>query len=339
MVTTGWYRRSKERIWTPWFIKFVHSKGYFNLYTHFINAQALSVSHRDIGVNTKKEAGPDSDLIESESSFAVKSWEMKPTKHLKRYNYCFQEVIQWKLVKNIHDMYKVVPSLHINGTIILVNAIGYPEVVIRNWLCQFSKFSIKNYVILFENPVLEKEFMLRGHAVMHIDLAKHGFHNYDIATKRNLIIAQAITWVLEVGYNVWVTSVNTLWMTNPLPGISVGDADMLGFADRKGISTELFYIRTSKETLSVWRNLYIDGLHIPTASVEQILSKVAIIFKPLPVTLTMDILMYNTNHTDAAQSRVTLLTGIQDSDICTSILKLFGFWMLDDELSCTGVYC
>ncbi len=50
-VTTGWYKKMGERIWTPWFIKFIHSRGYFNIYTNFLRERALSVSHRDAGVN------------------------------------------------------------------------------------------------------------------------------------------------------------------------------------------------------------------------------------------------------------------------------------------------
>ncbi|GKA08268.1 ubiquitin carboxyl-terminal hydrolase, partial [Tanacetum coccineum] len=65
MVTTGWYKKMGDRIWTPWFIKFVHARGYFNMYSHFSHEAALSVSHRDVmGVNYWKTAWPDSNLIQ-----------------------------------------------------------------------------------------------------------------------------------------------------------------------------------------------------------------------------------------------------------------------------------
>ncbi|KAM7272237.1 hypothetical protein ACFE04_026900 [Oxalis oulophora] len=56
MVTTGWYKKLGEKIWTPWFIKFIHSRGYYNFYTNYQHERALSVSHRDAGVNYGKTA-------------------------------------------------------------------------------------------------------------------------------------------------------------------------------------------------------------------------------------------------------------------------------------------
>lgn len=76
-MTTGWYRKLGERIWTPWFIKFVHAHGYFNIYTNFLHERALSVSHRDAGVNYGKTAGPDSYLLD-ENSLDFNFLEMPP---------------------------------------------------------------------------------------------------------------------------------------------------------------------------------------------------------------------------------------------------------------------
>ncbi|KAK8513401.1 hypothetical protein V6N12_052590 [Hibiscus sabdariffa] len=87
MVTTGWYRKMGERIWTPWFIKFIHSRGYFNIYTKFPDEKSLSVSHRDVGVNYGKTAGPDSQLLDANSfdshfpemkSLSTMKWQRKP---------------------------------------------------------------------------------------------------------------------------------------------------------------------------------------------------------------------------------------------------------------------
>ncbi|XP_039004841.1 uncharacterized protein LOC120132065 [Hibiscus syriacus] len=67
MVTAGWYKKMGERIWTPWFIKFIHSHGYFNIYTKFPDEKSLGVSHRDVDVNYGKTAGPDSQLLDANS--------------------------------------------------------------------------------------------------------------------------------------------------------------------------------------------------------------------------------------------------------------------------------
>lgn len=365
MITTGWYHRSRERIWTPWFIMFVHSRGYFNLYTHFMDEQALSVSYRDKGVNTKKEAGPDSNLIGSQNVAEMNLWEMKPLKHLKRYNYCFHEVMQGRLVKKLHDFYKVVPSLQENGTIILVNTLGFPEAIIRNWLCQFSKFGVRNYMLLLQDHLLEEEFLRRGHAVMHVDLDKDGSHEQsfdniadgnEMVIKRILLTVQAITWILQAGYNVWVTKVDTLWAANPFPGIRGSDADMLGLASGMGTSTGLLYTRSSKGTLLLWRSVHDDVLHQAESltrsriseakqdflevSLGHMLSKSTIKFKLLSHTLMTNFLTLYKNQTDGPQlPAASLITGIQSSDACISVLKSFGLWMLDDELACTGVFC
>lgn len=358
MVTTGWYHRSRERIWTPWFIKFAYYKGYFNLYTHFPNEQALSVSYRDKGVNTKKEAGPDSNLIGNGNSSGMPSWEMKPLKHLKRYDYCFHEVIQGKLIKNAEEVYKIVPFLQANRTVILVNAVGFPEEVIRNWLCQFSKFGFRNYVILLQDHVLEEDLLRRGHAVMHLDpgLLEKGFDQLDnshiLYIKNILTIAQAITWVLQADYNVWITKVDTLWAANPFPSIRVDKTDMVGFAAGLGISTELLYIKCSKGTLSLWRSIYKDVAHQAESLtrsrnfkpgkdfleglVGRLVSKGTLIFKTLAPTLKANIFTVLKNRTGLP---VALLTGIPINDSCVTVLRSLGWWMLDSELSCTGVFC
>lgn len=78
-----------ERIWTPWFISFIHSRGYFNIYTNFLHERALSVSHRDAGVNYGKTAGPDSYLLD-ESSLDIDLLEMQPLTKLKWYDFYFK---------------------------------------------------------------------------------------------------------------------------------------------------------------------------------------------------------------------------------------------------------
>ncbi|XP_022897984.1 uncharacterized protein LOC111411663 isoform X3 [Olea europaea var. sylvestris] len=56
MVTNGWYKKMGERIWTPWFIKFIHSHG--------------------------KTAGPDSYLLDANSNDS-NSLELHPLSDLK----------------------------------------------------------------------------------------------------------------------------------------------------------------------------------------------------------------------------------------------------------------
>ncbi|GJN37997.1 hypothetical protein PR202_gb27003 [Eleusine coracana subsp. coracana] len=87
-----------ERIWTPWFIKFVHARGYFNIYTNFLKERALSVSHRDAGVNYGRSVGPDSTLLDGKNlDFNI--WDLQPLKKLKWYDFCFNEVLPGRIVR------------------------------------------------------------------------------------------------------------------------------------------------------------------------------------------------------------------------------------------------
>ncbi|KAH7287966.1 hypothetical protein KP509_31G005300 [Ceratopteris richardii] len=268
MVTTGWYNRSGERIWTPWFIKFAYVKGYFNLYTHFSSENSLSASYRDKGVNTKKDAGPDSVLIGSSGIQGLNLWDMRPLNQLKRYDFCFHEVKQGMLVQNAHDIISIVPSFQENGTIVLVNALDFPEDAIRNWLCQFSKFGIRNYMILLDDHGLGKDLSQRGHPVMQLNSRSIEKNIHEISSDnishitKDLTTAQAVMMVLQAHYNVWLTDISTIWLTNPFPRLHIGNHDMLGFAEATGeVFTGFLYIKGSQRVMTFWRNVCKGILH------------------------------------------------------------------------------
>ncbi|XP_048447882.1 uncharacterized protein LOC108867343 [Pyrus x bretschneideri] len=103
MVTTGWYKKMGEKIWTPWFIKFIHTRGYFNIYTNFLQERALSVSHRDAGVNYGKTAGPDSHIL-NESSLDSDFWDVQPLSDLKWYDFCFREIFPDTVVGSFDEL-------------------------------------------------------------------------------------------------------------------------------------------------------------------------------------------------------------------------------------------
>ncbi|GMP91564.1 hypothetical protein CsSME_00042213 [Camellia sinensis var. sinensis] len=100
MVTTGWYKKMGEKIWTPWFIKFIHSRGYSNLYTNFSQERAFSISHRDAGVNYGKTAGPDSYLLDEDFNLL----EMHPLSKWKWYDFCFVQVLPDRVVNSFDEL-------------------------------------------------------------------------------------------------------------------------------------------------------------------------------------------------------------------------------------------
>ncbi|GAY50891.1 hypothetical protein KPL70_002760 [Citrus sinensis] len=162
-----------ERIWTPWFIKFMHSRCYFNFYTNFPNARALSVSHRDAGVNYGKSAGPDSKpLDESSRDFNIPT--MPPLSNLKWHDFCFREVLPGRVVKSMDDLGSVLPSVQRQETVLVASLFGASKAVTRNLLCQFERINSQNHI--FGGP----------HSEFLYDLARRGRPMIDIRAYESL---------------------------------------------------------------------------------------------------------------------------------------------------------
>ena len=204
-----------ERIWTPWFIKFIYSHGYFNFYTHFPNERALSVSHRDAGVNYGKSAGPDSKpLDESSRDFNIPT--MPPLSNLKWHDFCFREVLPGRVVKSMDDLGTVLPSVQRQETVLVVSLFGASKAVTRNLLCQFERINSQNHI--FGGP----------HSEFLYDLARRGRPMIDIRayeslslqtstvrlTKEVLVKVYVIKKCLEYRYSAWVVDANFLPFSN-----------------------------------------------------------------------------------------------------------------------------
>ncbi|URD76763.1 hypothetical protein MUK42_24984 [Musa troglodytarum] len=164
MVTTAWYKRFGERIWTPWFIKFVHSRGYYNLYTHFKQERALSISHRDAGVNYGKTVGPDSSLLVDESlDFSLR--ELPPLRNLKWYDFCFAETHPGRTVSNFDQLRSMLHSLK-QKTIFVISLYQTTERIARNLICNLEKVGLVNFILLGGYPELLIDLARRGYPVV-----------------------------------------------------------------------------------------------------------------------------------------------------------------------------
>lgn len=109
LITDYWYQQKGEKIWTPWFIRFVYAKGYYCLYTNFPGNKALSASHRDVGENfgvfhkLLGMSGTDAPLLTMSSDMEL--WKKEYTKNLlvssqlTKFDYCFQEVKRGEILK------------------------------------------------------------------------------------------------------------------------------------------------------------------------------------------------------------------------------------------------
>eukprot|EP00249_Psilotum_nudum_P021135 c27984_g1_i2 orf=1169-2251(+) len=358
MVTTGWYSKLGEKIWTPWFIKFVHSRGYFNLYTNFLNERALSVSYRDVGVNSRRKSGPDSRLIDFNGTSDINLWEMKPLKELKRYDYCFQEVSLRKPVTTHSELKKILPSLHVGGEVILVNTLGLPEVLVRNWLCCICKLGFKHYLLLAEGKFV-KDLSRRGHAVIQTN-SSTGAANTDFMgtqhedfqmVKWDLVTVEVVRWILQLGYNVWLTNVDTLWVEDPFNHISGDDAHILGIKDKDGLMTGLVYFRGSDKVIELCKNVWREILgrvesfnnrqHRLGFHLWQHITKSRIKVKILSRSLIADMLTVVRAQKNNLTVKYPLLSGpeINNLQMVVHNLKVLGLWMVDEEFACTGIFC
>ncbi|CAD6238820.1 unnamed protein product [Miscanthus lutarioriparius] len=165
MKTTGWYKKMGERIWTPWFIKFVHSRGYFNIYTNLLKERALSVSHRDAGVNYGKSVGPDSTLLDGKN-LDFNLWELQPLKKLKWYDFCFNEALPGRIVRKNSVLGSVLKSVQLKSTVVLVTLYSIEERFARNLICHLDKAGMKNSIFLGDNSEFLDDLAHRGYPVI-----------------------------------------------------------------------------------------------------------------------------------------------------------------------------
>lgn len=267
MITNKWYKKLGERIWTPWFIKFVHARHYYNLYTNFLQERALSVSHRDAGVNYKSNTGPDSQLI-VKPILDIDLWEMAPLKRLKRFNFCFHQVVPKEVVGSRSEkLQPLLESLHASNEIVLVSLLGVPEALVRNWLCHIEKLGLQNLLLLGDNIALLNDLGRRGHAVMHAMLGKRekklllvaGSRKTDaVSYRRDLLTVSSIKSVTGLGYDVLFSRADTVWLKYPLRNVTIPQ-NVAAVRHGKVCSSGFLYVRSSKNAQKflncVWEKL------------------------------------------------------------------------------------
>ncbi|XP_038901997.1 uncharacterized protein LOC120088655 [Benincasa hispida] len=360
MVTTGWYKKLGEKIWTPWFIKFIHSRGYFNIYTNFLHERALSTSHRDAGVNYGKTAGPDSHLLD-ESSLDFNLLEMKPLTNLKWYNFCFREVIPQRIVKNKSELVSVLHSVQKHKNIIIVSIFGVSESTIRNFLCHFERLNKKNYILLGHESELLNDLTRRGHPVIYADpflktLKTFKFTAFEGTTTElmKLVLAKfyIIKSCLELGYNPGLVDGNMLFVN----GDPFADSSLAGNVV-SGQSFELFFIKSSSSAQKMWTShmvaeaeAMVESLMSRGSSSRDSISFVGIATKLLEkhgvefkiaeeMSFGVNIGNSPSNTSLGDGKRLVFWPVDMDMNDVQKRLEELGFWIIDGDLSCKGVYC
>ncbi|KAL4027474.1 hypothetical protein IC575_010640 [Cucumis melo] len=360
MVTTGWYKKLGERIWTPWFIKFIHSRGYFNIYTNFLHERALSTSHRDAGVNYGKTAGPDSHLLD-ESSLDFNLLEMKPLSNLKWYDFCFREVIPQRIVKIKSELVSVLHSVQKHENIIIVSIFGVSESTMRNFLCHFERLNIKNYILLGHESELLNDLTRRGHPVIYADqflktLITSKFTTFEGTASElvKLVLAKfyIIRSCLELGYSPGLVDGNMLFV-NGDPFTDLGLADDVV----SGQSYELFFIKSSSFSQKMWASHMVveaeaileslmsrgssslDGISF-VGIATKLLEKYGVKFKTAEEkSFGLNIGNNPTNTSLGDGKRLVFWPAETSNNDIQKRLEELGFWIIDGDLTCKAVYC
>ncbi|XP_059065843.1 uncharacterized protein LOC131031271 isoform X2 [Cryptomeria japonica] len=367
MVTNGWYKRMREKIWTPWFIKFIHTRGYYNLYTNLLLERALSVSYRDAGVNYGKKVGPDSQLINSSDIPDINLWEMKPLKLINWYDFCFQKVLVHRLVKKLDELETVLSSVHEQKRVVLVSLFRIPDAIVRNLLCQFKKSSIRNYILLGEKTNLLEDLARRGHATIDADQLLDDMTRVGLVDQKfskvpdfmeALVYAHIIKKSLLLNYSIWLTKANIIPTEAIFSSESYLKNDAILLETDQQLRTELLYLKSSEATIQLMSNVLVKLTEKTTSSVIGDLPEGEDIFgfqvrsaitrfnfriKLIDASLMTHVGSYTSNSSSKTSSepvaKVLFWPPNKDTDYVKERLTALDMWLIDDELSCTSIIC
>lgn len=359
MVTTGWYKKMGERIWTPWFIKFIQSHGYFNIYANFLHERALSVSHRDAGVNYGKTAGPDSQLLK-ERSLDFNILEMQPLSSLKWFDFCFREVRPGRFMSNFKELEALLHSLPKQDSIFLVNLLGVSDAVVRNLLCHFERLNIRNYILM--GPPSDSLFDLgrRGHPVINVDQFVSSIGTNKLTSQGSSfetvkgVVAKAhvIKKLIEHKYNTWVLD-GSMLLTSDILLESRDPKDDFCVAN----NLELFYAKSSSSSEKIWTNNFVskvvamaDSLGKKDSSTQgsprfvHIVSKLlehngASIRRVDETSFGMKIESGGVSKSSLGGKKLVYWSTEMEPDSIQKRLEELNLWSVDSDLSCTAVVC
>ncbi|XP_018813939.1 uncharacterized protein LOC108985923 [Juglans regia] len=361
MVTTGWYKKMGERIWTPWFIKFIHSRGYFNIYTNFLRERALSVSHRDAGVNYGKTAGPDSQLLD-ETSLDFSLFEMPPLSNLKWYDFCFREVHPGRVIGSVDELGSILYAVQKQETIIFVSLFGASESVTRNMLCHFERLNIWNYILMGPESDLLLDLSRRGHPVINADKFFNNIKAYKSIPSRYsnaelikeiLVKAYVIKSCLGFRYNSWMVDVNMLFIRSDLFLETIDPT----YDFYVGKNFKLFYVRGSSSAKKFWvddllskitemvddsRKVALpgDGIHFVYMAAKLMEQKGVRIKRVDETSFSVKIGADGVNQSSFGDGKKMVFWSTEiGPNLIQMQLQESGMWILDSDSSCMAVVC
>lgn len=360
-VTTGWYKRLGEKIWTPWFIKFIHSHGYFNIYTNFLHERALSVSHRDAGVNYAKTAGPDSQLLD-DKSLDFDSLGLQPLSNLKWYDFCFEVVFPGRVVRSSRDLASVIPSVQRNQTVILLSLFQVPKTVVRNLLCHFERLNIRNHILVGPLSDFLMDLARRGHPVIDVDefLEDAGARNLiasqdsDVEKFKGILVkAYFMKKCMDLHYNTLLVDGNMIFdsfdtLLQPFDlSFDLTYGKNLGFSFVRYSSAQKrladIFVREAQAVVSSPRNeitLHGEDKRMLDMVAEALERKGMRIKRVEDGSIAVNIIKSNTNKSSVdVRGKILYWPHGASSELIQRQLGGAGMWSLDGDSSCMAVVC
>ncbi|XP_074292473.1 uncharacterized protein LOC141619349 [Silene latifolia] len=351
MVTNGWYKKMGERIWTPWFIKFIHSRGYFNIYTNFPHETALSVSHRDAGVNYGKSIGPDSQLVENSRDIDLLT--IQPLSNMKWYDFCFREVLPGRVAKELSGVSDILKTMEKQKPIILVGILEASEKTVRNLICHFERLNIRNYIFMAPYSKLELlgDLARRGHPVIDTQevfnsvLSK--MSSFELIT--DVIVKAYVTKkCLDSGFDLLVISGNTIPLSNSAVLDSGGSTDDFSI----GKISRHFYAKSSSDSSRIWGKSFVlqladaveslvshDGGDFVDA-IEKVSKKQGVRLKVIDETdFSLKLETVGANQSVPTNTKMISWLPATDINLVTDRLQQLGMWIIDGDFSCKAVVC
>ncbi|KAK9059072.1 hypothetical protein SSX86_021691 [Deinandra increscens subsp. villosa] len=351
MVTTGWYKKMGERIWTPWFIKFIHARGYFNIYTNFLNESALSVSHRDTGVNYGKSAGPDSNLIQ-ESSHEINLFKLEPLRNLKWYDFCFREVIPDRIVTSVDELEPVLKSAQKGNALVIVSVDKTSKLLTRNLLCHFERLDVWNYVFVGHDSDFLIDLARRGHPVINVDAFFDKLKAYQSFKLKKKIIVKALVVkkALEMKYDTWVLDHDMVPVKADLFRELVKLDSTIDFYVGKRLG--LLFARSSGS--ATWNDRFVNEIALmaePTVSKDggafgfvagKVLESKGARLQRLDGDLGFSVKTDTGNDNGILlknETQVVFWSSDTGSGLVQNRLESLGLWIIDSESHCKAVIC
>lgn len=353
--TTGWYKKMGERIWTPWFVKFVHSRGYFNIYTNFLKERALSVSHRDAGVNYEKSVGPDSTLLDGKN-LDFNLWELQPLNKLKWYDFCFNEALPGRIVRKNSELGSMLKSLQLKSTVVFVTLYSIEEIFARNLICHLDKAGMKNTIFLGDNSEFLDDLAHRGYPVIDgvnflQSIRLSSLQGSDGFVQETLVISYVIKACLDLGYNLWLLNGNMISLGNKL--IEPSDQSVDFFTADEG----LMFIRSSLDMKNKWNELAMSRVKAMCTSsdlsvsikqksfvhmlTEVMASSAGVRLGKLDEAMRVIELGPNTSNRSILEDKSNVLfwSRSRASDSVQKQLENMDLWLVDSDSSCSSVVC